>query len=89
MQPERAFEIICEIEPPTRPDLKHVRHQIGVLSKISGAFLIPDGCSWVDVVNRGSTVVMVLCDHSDVTVSASCSLCRGTTPSATSASSSC
>jgi len=42
VQPERAFEIICEIEPPTRPDLKHVRHQIGVLSKISGAFLIPD-----------------------------------------------
>lgn len=39
---ERAFEIICEIEPPTRPDLKHVRHQIGVLSKVSGSFLIPD-----------------------------------------------
>jgi 5,10-methylenetetrahydrofolate reductase len=38
----RAFELICEIEPPTRPDLKHVRHQIGVLSKISSAFLIPD-----------------------------------------------
>jgi len=40
--PGRAFEIVCEIEPPTRPDLKHVRHQIGVLSKISGSFLIPD-----------------------------------------------
>ena len=39
---ERGFEIICEIEPPTRPDLKHVRHQIGVLSKVSGSFLIPD-----------------------------------------------
>jgi 5,10-methylenetetrahydrofolate reductase len=38
----RTFEIVCEIEPPTRPDLKHVRHQIGVLSKISSAFLIPD-----------------------------------------------
>jgi methylenetetrahydrofolate reductase (NADPH) len=37
-----GFEIVCEIEPPTRPDLMHVRHQIGVLSKISGAFLIPD-----------------------------------------------
>jgi methylenetetrahydrofolate reductase (NADPH) len=37
-----TFEVICEIEPPTRPDLKHVRHQIGVLSKISGSFLIPD-----------------------------------------------
>lgn len=39
---EHGFEIVCEIEPPTRPDLMHVRHQIGVLSKISGAFLIPD-----------------------------------------------
>jgi 5,10-methylenetetrahydrofolate reductase len=36
------FEIISEIEPPTRADLMHVRHQIGVLSKISSAFLIPD-----------------------------------------------
>src|SRR5215831_11298659 len=41
-QSARAFEIVCEIEPPTRPDLMHVRHQIGVLSKISTAFLIPD-----------------------------------------------
>src|SRR4051812_27430668 len=38
----QSFEIVCEIEPPTRPDLMHVRHQIGVLSKISAAFLIPD-----------------------------------------------
>jgi methylenetetrahydrofolate reductase (NADPH) len=38
----RAFEVICEIEPPTRPDLKHVRHQIGVLSPIADSFLIPD-----------------------------------------------
>ena len=37
-----TFEIVCEIEPPTRPDLKHVRHQIGVLSKVASAFLIPD-----------------------------------------------
>ena len=27
-----GFEIVCEIEPPTRPDLRHARHQIGVLS---------------------------------------------------------
>ena len=38
----RPFEIICEIEPPTRPDLTHVRHQIGVLSAVADAFLIPD-----------------------------------------------
>jgi methylenetetrahydrofolate reductase (NADPH) len=36
------FEIICEIEPATRADLTHVRHQIGVLSPITDAFLIPD-----------------------------------------------
>jgi 5,10-methylenetetrahydrofolate reductase len=38
----REFEIACEIQPPTRPDLMAVRHQIGVLSKIASAFLIPD-----------------------------------------------
>ena len=36
------FELICEVEPPTRPDLMHVRHQIGVLSKVASAYLIPD-----------------------------------------------
>src|SRR6266852_6132619 len=36
------FDIVCEIEPPTRPDLMHVRHQIGVLSKVAAQFLIPD-----------------------------------------------
>src|SRR5437588_10858049 len=35
-------ELVCEVEPPTRPGLMHVRHQIGVLSKVSSAFLIPD-----------------------------------------------
>ena len=37
-----SFQVICEIEPPTRPDLMHVRHQIGTLSKAADAFLIPD-----------------------------------------------
>lgn len=36
------FEIICEIEPATTADLSRVRHQIGVLSPIASAFLIPD-----------------------------------------------
>ncbi len=36
------FELICEIEPATTPDLKRVRHQIGVLSPIATSFLIPD-----------------------------------------------
>ena len=42
MAMERSFEVICEIEPPTGPDLKHARHQIGVLSPVADAFLIPD-----------------------------------------------
>lgn len=37
-----AFEVVCEIEPATRPDLTRVRHQIGVLSTIATRFLIPD-----------------------------------------------
>lgn len=36
------FQLICEIEPPTRPDLRHARHQIGVMAPIADAFLIPD-----------------------------------------------
>src|ERR1700722_10244254 len=38
----RPFQVVCEIEPPTRPDLMHVRHQIGTLSKVADTFLIPD-----------------------------------------------
>jgi 5,10-methylenetetrahydrofolate reductase len=39
---DRPFELICEIEPPVKPDMKKVRHQIGVLSSVAGSFLIPD-----------------------------------------------
>jgi methylenetetrahydrofolate reductase (NADPH) len=38
----RRFEVVCEVEPPTRPDLTRVRHQIGVLSHVADSFLIPD-----------------------------------------------
>src|ERR1700726_3620899 len=38
---DRRFELVCEIEPPTRPDLTRVRHQIGVLSPVADSFLIP------------------------------------------------
>src|SRR5436309_3430559 len=37
-----AFEVIYEVEPATRADLMRVRHQIGVMSRIASAFLIPD-----------------------------------------------
>src|SRR3954469_1178763 len=40
--PDGRFELVCEVEPPTRPDLTRVRHQIGVMSPIADAFLIPD-----------------------------------------------
>src|SRR5579863_6157867 len=37
-----TFELICEVEPAIRPDLMHVRHQIGAMSRIASAYLIPD-----------------------------------------------
>ncbi|MCB9389503.1 MAG: methylenetetrahydrofolate reductase [Acidimicrobiia bacterium] len=37
-----SFELICEIEPATRPDLVKVRHQVGVLAPVASRFLIPD-----------------------------------------------
>lgn len=36
------FSILCEIEPPRRPDIEHVRDQIHVLNETVDAFLIPD-----------------------------------------------
>src|ERR1700685_827181 len=38
----RDFEVMCEVEAATRADLLHVLHQIGVLTKVATAFLIPD-----------------------------------------------
>jgi hypothetical protein len=32
----------CEVEPAVRPDLVHVKHQIGVMNRIATAFLMPD-----------------------------------------------
>ena len=36
------FEILCEIQPPTTPDLGIVRQQIGTLGRSCDAFLVPD-----------------------------------------------
>lgn len=36
------FSILCEIEPPRRPDIEHVRDQISTLKDVADAFLIPD-----------------------------------------------
>ena len=38
--PPGALELICEVEPATRPDLMGVRHQIGVMSRV--AYGVPD-----------------------------------------------
>src|SRR5205809_3337226 len=37
-----AFELVCEVEPATRPELMHVRHQVGLMSDVAHSFLIPD-----------------------------------------------
>ena len=42
MGDQAGLEVICEIEPATRPDLTRVRHQVGVLAPVADAFLIPD-----------------------------------------------
>src|SRR5918999_1456325 len=47
-QPPRSFlekdefAILCEIEPPRRPDIENVRRQIETLGPVTDAFLIPD-----------------------------------------------
>lgn len=37
-----GFGVLCEIEPPRKPDIEHVRTQIDVLNPVVDAFLIPD-----------------------------------------------
>lgn len=36
------FSVLCEIEPPRRPDMSHVHEQIEALKDVTDAFLIPD-----------------------------------------------
>lgn len=36
------FRVLCEIEPPRKPDIEHVRQQIDTLNPVVDAFLIPD-----------------------------------------------
>lgn len=42
MHKPTEFEVLCEIEPPTSPDLGIVREQIAVLQPMCDAFLVPD-----------------------------------------------
>ena len=39
---QERFAILCEIEPPRRPDIGHVRDQIDALKPVVDAFLVPD-----------------------------------------------
>jgi methylenetetrahydrofolate reductase (NADPH) len=36
------FEIVCELDPPTRPDLRSLHDQLDALSSVTSTFLIPD-----------------------------------------------
>src|SRR4051812_46024375 len=36
------FELLCEIEPATGPDLSRVRRQIAILAGVADSFLVPD-----------------------------------------------
>ena len=36
------FSVLCELEPPRRPDMTHVHEQIEALNPVTDAFLIPD-----------------------------------------------
>jgi methylenetetrahydrofolate reductase (NADPH) len=39
---EHRFELMCEIEPATGPDLTRVRRQIAMLTGVADSFLVPD-----------------------------------------------
>jgi 5,10-methylenetetrahydrofolate reductase len=38
----QGFELLCEIEPATGPDLTRVRRQIAMLHDVADSFLVPD-----------------------------------------------
>lgn len=37
-----SLKILCELEPATQPDLRHVRRQVALLDGVSDAYLVPD-----------------------------------------------
>jgi 5,10-methylenetetrahydrofolate reductase len=39
---QARFSVLCEIEPPRRPDMTHVHEQIETMKPVVDAFLIPD-----------------------------------------------
>jgi 5,10-methylenetetrahydrofolate reductase len=37
-----SLKILCELEPATQPDLRHVRRQVALLDGVCDAYLVPD-----------------------------------------------
>ncbi|MCA1602242.1 MAG: methylenetetrahydrofolate reductase [Acidobacteria bacterium] len=47
---DEQFTVLCEIEPPRRPSLDHLRSQVDAMLGVADAFLVPDnhlGCATV------------------------------------------
>ncbi len=42
LSPGSDLKILCELEPATRPDLRHVRRQVALLDGVTDAYLVPD-----------------------------------------------
>lgn len=42
LSPCSELKILCELEPATRPDLRHVRRQVALLDGVTDAYLVPD-----------------------------------------------
>ncbi|MCW2549209.1 MAG: methylenetetrahydrofolate reductase, partial [Mycobacterium sp.] len=42
LTPSDSLKILCELEPATRPDLRHVRRQVALLDGVTDAYLVPD-----------------------------------------------
>lgn len=62
-----GFSILCEIEPPRRPDMGVVRRQIDTLQGVVDAFLIPDS-------HLGRATVSSIAVAHEVAQSGSCSI---------------
>jgi methylenetetrahydrofolate reductase (NADPH) len=42
LSPSDSLKILCELEPATTPDLRHVRRQVALLDGVTDAYLVPD-----------------------------------------------
>ncbi|HVE62884.1 MAG TPA: methylenetetrahydrofolate reductase [Mycobacteriales bacterium] len=42
LEPSDNLKVLCELEPATRPDLRHVRRQVALLDGVTDAYLVPD-----------------------------------------------